>query len=450
MPLSRLRLRLTAWFGGAFLLGLGLLHGALYLYFEHQGTQRLTRELSALASEMPAAIERERYDPPGRPLADAVEDAVQEWPAGPEAVAVYDPTGHAVAVQGPPGLLGPDLSPAILGTRAWTAAGVDRHELRATAMRDPLHPELTIVTARSTATLRAEQEVLLGWLLASAPLVLLLSLVAGYLLARRALQPVSIMSREIADLGPEALDRRLPVNRPADELDLLADRFNGLLDRLDQARKVNRRFLAQVAHQLKTPLTVVRGESELGLERSRTREEHVRILERIRLASAQMDHRVNELLLLAQAELGERPPLLDPIELDGLALETADLMRGRASATQHALELRRVEPVELKGHELLLREATIELLENACRHASPGTTIALSAYPAGSEAHISVASAGSPVSPEVVSSHGEENDQRRGLGLSIVRWIAGIHGGQMEYRRVDDTNLFTLVLPLAS
>lgn len=450
MQLSRLRLRLTAWFGGAFLLGLGLLNAGLYLYFSHRGNQRLTRELSAIAREMPAAIERERNDPPGRPLADAVKDAVQEWPAGPESVGVYDAAGHALAIQGPPGLLGDNLSPATLGTPVWTGAGVDGRELRATALRDPLHPELTVVAARSTTTLRAEQEVLLGWLLASAPLVLVLSLVAGYFLARRALRPVLAMSQAIADLGPEALDRRLTVNRPADELDLLAERFNGLLDRLEKARKANRTFLAQVAHQLKTPLTVVRGESELGLERHRSGEEHVQILERIRLASAQMAHRVNELLLLAQAELGERPPLQDPVELDGLALEAADLMRGRASATHHALELLRVEPVELKGHEVLLREATIELLENACRHAVPGTAIALSAYPTGDEAHISVASSGPPVSPDLVSPDTGGDDQLRGLGLSIVRWIAGIHGGRMEYRRVGDTNLFVLELPLPS
>jgi len=450
MQLSRLRLRLTAWFGGAFLVGLGLLNGALYIYFDHQGNQRLTEELSAIGEAMPTAIERELNDPPGRPLAAAVGDAVQEWPSEPDAVGVYDANGHALAIQGPAGLLGEDFLHGVRRTGVWTVPAANGGELRAAALRDPLHPDLTIVVARSTATLRAEQEVLLGWLLASAPLVLVLSLVAGYLLARRALRPVSVMSQAIADLGPGTLDRRLKVNQPADELDLLAERFNGLLDRLDQARKGNRKFLAQVAHQLKTPLTVVRGESELGLERSRTQEEHVQILERIRLASALMAHRVNELLLLAQAELGERPPLRDPVELDGLALEAADLMRGRASATQHALELRRVEPVELKGHELLLREATLELLENACRHSIPGTAIALSAYPTDGEAHISVASSGPPVSPEVISPPGEENDQLRGLGLSIVRWIAGIHGGRMEYRRDGDTNLFILELPLPS
>ena len=273
MPLSRLRLRLAAWFGCAFLIGLASLNVALYLYLGRKASQRLLAEMQSAASGVVAGVRREQNDPPGRPWTEAAKDAIQEWPPGPETLAIYDAGGHLVASRGEV-RLPPELSPGSDSQdQVLDVAGDARKEGRALIAHDPELPEMTIVVERSTSGLRAEKEVLAGWLLASAPLVVLLSLGAGYLLSRRALEPIATISQAIAQLGPEELDRRLAVRHPPDELDLLADRFNGLLDRLGRSRAANRRFLAQVAHQLKTPLTVVEARASWvlsGRERSRS------------------------------------------------------------------------------------------------------------------------------------------------------------------------------------
>src|SRR4029077_4460471 len=122
---------------------------------------------------------------------------------------------------------------------------------------------------------------------------------------------------------------RLPIRTPPDEIDRLAGDFNALLARPAALRQQNRDFLSQVAHQLRTPLTLVRGESELGLERERDSEAYRAILTRIGKAADQMSQRVDDLFLLARAEAGDQPPLSDKVELDALALECTDLMRGR-------------------------------------------------------------------------------------------------------------------------
>ena len=122
-----------------------------------------------------------------------------------------------------------------------------------------------------------------------------------------------------------------------------------------------------------------------------------------------------------RAELGERPPLDDAIELDGLALEAADIMRGRASTTRHTLELTRVEPVELRGNEALLREATVELVENACRYATAGSSIGLSTYAAEERAHVSVTSAGPPLPPELAEGPPGSPDAGRSLPGPVDR-----------------------------
>jgi len=108
----------------------------------------------------------------------------------------------------------------------------------------------------------------------------------------------------------------------------------------------------------------------------------------------QMVRRVDDLFLLAQAEAGDRPPMQDAVELDGLALECTDLMRGRAQQTRHSLELERVEGAVARGNEPLLREALLELLENAVRYGEAARPIRVAAYAGHEHATLAVTSAG--------------------------------------------------------
>jgi signal transduction histidine kinase len=276
-----------------------------------------------------------------------------------------------------------------------------------------------------------------------------LSLIGGYILSRRALRPIAALGDELAKITPEQLDRRLPVHPIADELDRLAEQFNAMLERLQRAQTQNRRFLQQAAHQIKTPLTLVLGEAALSLDRPRTPAEQQDTLQRIRTAAEQMKRRVDELFVLAQTEAGERLSLTDSVELDGLVLECADLMRGRAQALGRRLELLRVEPVTVRGNEALLRESVLELIENACRYGSSDNPIVISAFADGTSGCVLVASAGEPVtsSPAARGSFDPAEDAH-GLGLAIVRWIASAHAGSMTYRREGGLNVYGLLLPV--
>jgi two-component system, OmpR family, sensor kinase len=279
--------------------------------------------------------------------------------------------------------------------------------------------------------------------------VLLLSLVGGYTLARRALAPIDQLGDAIGQIAPDSLDQRVPVRRPADEVDRLAEQFNGLLSRLQAAQARNRRFLRQAAHQIKTPLTLVLGEADLSLERPRTPEAHLQALKRVRIAAEQMRRRVDDLLVLAHAEAGERPLLDETVELDGLALECADLMRARAQMLERQLELAQVDPITVRGSEDLLREALLELIENAARYGSKATPIRISAYATNGSAVLEVASSGPPVSesrPNAPDPEGAGED--RGLGLVIVRWIGHEHRGELRHEYDHGVNRYCLVLPL--
>ena len=440
MRLSRLRLRLAGWFAIAFLAGLLLLSVTLFVYIRRQSDARLTRELAAEAVELADAIALEYKSAPDSGVAAAVKATFEEWPAGPEAFGVYAADGQRLGITGPRGLA--QALPLTWPSRHSLPVDLPGPEPRPRLV--PLvstSPTLQVVAVGTTARLAAEMETLALWLVFSIPATILLSLVAGYVLSSRALRPVGQLEHAIGQIGPDDLDRRLVVHSEPDELDRLAARFNALLERLQESQAQSRRFLEQAAHQIRTPLTLLLGEAELALERQ-TLEARDDALRRIRLAATQMRRRVDELLLLARASAGEHAPLTDTIELDGLAFECADLMRGRAQQLGRRLELTRVEPVVVRGSEPLLREAVVELLENACRHGSSGQPVGLSVFREGGEAVIQVSNA--------IGDQGSEetgDPARQHLGLDVVRWIASEHGGRLAQHQASDSVLTVIHLP---
>lgn len=450
MQLSRLRLRLAAWFALAFLLGLAVLDTTLYLYLKGQNNHRLTRHLERTSAELSDAIRIEYANKPEAGLPKAAAEALVEWPARPEAFAIYAGGGDRIAVLGDPGLL--RVAPAHLSNSNLTGvrdlAGPAEHYLRAVIHRSPGPPAFIVLTLGSTRTLSEQNEALIAWLAYSTPIVIVLSLIGGYILSRRALTPIAALADQVAMITPDQLDKRLPVHAAPDELDRLADQFNALLERLQRAQAQNRRFLQQAAHQIKTPLTLVLGEAALSLDRPRTAAQQQEALKRIRTAADQMRRRVDELFILAETEAGERLDLTETVELDGLVLECADLMRGRAQALGRHLELRRVEPVSVCGNDALLREAVLELIENACRYGSSEGSIAISAFSTGTAGCILVASSGESVtSPPADRPSSDQPEGAHGLGLAIVRWIASAHSGSMTYERETDSNVYGLLLP---
>jgi signal transduction histidine kinase len=304
-----------------------------------------------------------------------------------------------------------------------------------------------IVAFSSTQGIERDSELLGGALAIAAPLIALLSLAAGYLLARRALRPVDALTGSIAAIAPDDLSRRLPVPAPQDEIGALAAAFNALLERLDEAQRRNRGFVRETAHQLRTPLTLVLGEAAHELAASESSAERMRAtLGRIRNAAEQMRRRVDELFLLAEAEAGERVRLDDDVELDGLVLECTDLMRARASSLGRSLALGRAEHIIVRGNEALLKEALLELLENGCRHGTSDAPVTVSAYLEAGKGVVAVESAGQPF--ELPAASGRTPSE--GLGVAIVQWIALAHAGELRLAREGVRNTVALVLPVAA
>ncbi|MBI3568935.1 MAG: HAMP domain-containing protein [Gemmatimonadetes bacterium] len=435
----------------AFALALAFLAIGAMGYLWRESTRRLDQRLDAVAEGVAAAVGRELRDTPDSGLRYAAAETAKEWPSNGDAFVIVDGLGAELAAVGREGEPG-----AVLG--AWTQAKAPRFEvphegaaLRASAVRtslalDARHAwKFGVVAFSSTEGVRADTELLAGGLAVAAPLIVLLSLAAGYGLAGRALRPVDTLGNAIAAMAPSDLSRRLPVERSFDEVGRLAGEFNGLLDRLEEAQRRNRGFIREAAHQLRTPLTLVLGEAGHELSASDANPERTRgALGRVRVAAERMRRRVDELFLLAEARSGEPVRLEDDVELDGLVLECTDLMRARATGLGRSLAIGDAPHVMVRGNAALLQEALMELVENACRHGSAEAPVTVSVHPAGRAATIEVSSAGHAFALPVDA----RREGERGLGLTIVQWIAGAHGGSLRVTRRGALNVVALELPV--
>lgn len=448
MLLSRLRLRLAGWFALCLLASLAVLDLSLYWYLRSHADRRLTRDLESAANQLAAASRREFEESPARGLPEAARNAVEEWPAGPEAVAVYDAAGRLVARGGPAELSAFVPPTAPIGTTDVPLRG-DEAAARLVPSSSDGAPRFTALVVGSTERVTEDGEALAWWLALSAPLAAALSLVGGYLISRRALRPLGELERAVAAVGPAQLDRRLPVTEPADEVGRLAIQFNALLARLGESQAQARLFLRRAAHQIRTPLTLVLGESELSLDRPRSSGDYREALARVHRAAGQMRRRVDELFLLAQAEAGETIVLDAVVDLEEVALQVTDLVRPSAQSAGRPLSLDSTEPVAVRGSVALLEEAVLELLDNACRHSAPGATVSISTFRAGAAGYLAVSSVGEavPLADESLDRHAAA--EASGLGLPIVRWIAKQHGGDLLWTHHAGQNTYALVIPVA-
>lgn len=451
MPLSRLRLRIAVAFALAFAAGLVLVSAIGLGFLWRESHRRLDARLERIANDVRTNLSLELRETPDSSNSFVASEVVGEWPRNGGSYVICDGAGVALASTDsgqPVGALEHHCSDTasffdVKGDDEASIRGVSR-EFRIAASDTTMSSKARtfhVVSFASTAGISEDTELLLVAIGVAAPLILLISLSGGYIMARRALTPVSDLSVAIASIAPNDLSRRLNVAEPQDELGTVATEFNRLLGRLGSAQEQNRKFLREAAHQIRTPLTLVLGEAAYELAADETSPEQMRgSLKRIGNAAERMRRRVDELFLLAEAQTGEPVSLREEIELDGLVLDAVDLMRPRSTALGRALAIGRAEHIVIRGNTALLQEALLELTENALRHGDASEPVTVSVFTDGNATVLEVRSGGAPVELPVRT----RDAGPQGLGLPIVRWVAEVHGGQLVLQRDGQVNLVRL------
>ncbi len=322
---------------------------------------------------------------------------------------------------------------------------------------------LLVQVARSSAN-REElaRRILIDMLLPLSSLVLLMSLIvwAGI---RAGLAPLARLRREVEGRAPTDL-RPLKLASAPRELWSLANALNALLAAVQQNVTTQKRFIGDAAHQLRTPLAGLKSQTELALQAATDAEQRAR-LSRVHESATRSAHLVNQLLTLARAEpesaMAEDRSLLDLRQLAQTL--TADMVpRALRAGVDLGLDPEAgssdapAEPVMVHAHQLLLREALGNLIDNAIRYAGPGAVVTVAVRREGAQAVLEVADNGPGIAAadreRVFERFVRATDQGNGcgLGLAIVRQIVERHAGHVTLEEAVPHGLRAIVrLPLA-
>jgi two-component system, OmpR family, sensor kinase len=279
--------------------------------------------------------------------------------------------------------------------------------------------------------------------------VLLIASGLAWVIAGRVLAPLRTLRNTAQSITETDLTRRLDVHGD-DEIAELGRTFNAMLDRLEAAFASQRAFVSDAGHELRTPITIVRGHLELLGEDPAEREET------IALVTDELDRMarfVEDLLLLAKAEQGDFLHL-GPLDLDVL---TEELYAKAKALADRDWRLSGTGTGRLTGDRQRITQAVMQLAQNAAEHTQPGERISLGSAMSNGEARLWVADSGPGIPPQerdvIFRRFHRAGDGRRrsdgaGLGLSIVRAIAEAHGGRIELdTREGAGSTFTLIVP---
>jgi len=275
-------------------------------------------------------------------------------------------------------------------------------------------------------------------------------------LAGRVVAPVRDITRQAEVIGATSLGRRITAHADTREYRRLVDVLNTMLDRIDAAFEAQRRFTGDASHELRSPLTALRGEIELALRRERSSEEYRRVLASALEEAERLGDLADELLTLARSDAGEMEPRRRHVRLVAPVQRAVDRLRFRAVAKKIDIAMRGGDVAGFWDPELLERMA-YNLVENAVKYTTPGGHVRLEIRAENGTAILDVADTG-PGLREADRGRifdrfyradlARADSEGTGLGLSIVRAVARAHGGDVTAENRDEGGaLFRVWLP---
>lgn len=473
-----MRAQLTLWYTGVLALALVVFSLVAYLSLARAAQQRTDYSLAEAANSVISTVNTEANDE-GLSADDAAKEAGGAFHSSDRAVTIYGEQNEIVAESALPQSLShverwsatsrPEQFTALLTSTSsapdYATANLSGEDLRAVA-------KVFEIKGRPYKILMIQslREQVAGLAIARRtfylinPLALLLASLGGYFLARKSLAPVIAMANQAEAIGAENLDERLAELDPHNELGRLVLSFNGLLARLQASFQTQRRFMADASHELRTPVAIIRGESEVALSNElRTADEYRESLAIVQDEGKRLARIVEDLFTLARADAGQYPVETSNMYLDetvGHCVRSVDSL-----ATQRGLKL----DYETSAHELffsgdegLLERMTLNLLDNAIKYTPRGGTVRVRLDRNGNSCKLVIADTGRGIPPDLqpriferffradqARSRDGGRDGSAGLGLAIARWIAELHGGALALEKSNNQgSTFVISLPL--
>jgi two-component system heavy metal sensor histidine kinase CusS len=279
----------------------------------------------------------------------------------------------------------------------------------------------------------------------------------GWIAVRQGHRPLHRIVGQIGQIGASALNTRLAAQDLPPELVGLARSFNALLQRLEESFARLSNFSADIAHELRTPVTNLMTQTQVTLAQPRSVAEYQEILYSSMEEYERMAQMVGDMLFLAQADNGRSPPNAAEVDLEREVRNLFDYYEAWAEERQVTLLV--AGNAHLHGDRLMLRRALGNLIANAIRHTPAGRCVTVQLSRSGDEVMIAVCNPGSPIAPEHlphlfdrfyrIDPARQRSGEGAGLGLAIVRSIVELHGGRVAAASDEHGTAFRITLPNA-
>ncbi len=331
-------------------------------------------------------------------------------------------------------------------------------------IEEPGKPPITVRVGASQASITDEVSRLTQVLLITGVAILVVAPLVGNWLAVRAIRPLAQIIETTQRLHPSKLDERLPIRHTGDELEKLSVTINGMLDRIALHLDQNRDFVANAAHELRSPLAAIRSTVEVALNRERGPEEYEALLADVMEECSSLGNLVNRLLVLAEGDAGRIRQSGETGRLDEIVRRSVAMFEGVAELRGVQLRSGRIDRALTVGDENSLRQVVQNLIDNAIKFTLKGgqVTVSLRREPGKHHVCLSVEDTGAGIPAGELSRVFERfyrGDRSRpheagrkgnGLGLSICDSVVRALGGEITVQSsVGVGTTFNVYLPLA-
>lgn len=456
--------KLALWYGSILGIVLILFSSWVYLYFKSSLEESIDRKLKSIADVLSSSIVDSNAPTIFGNFERYLENVFGRKPKG-KFIQIMDASGRIGAkmsdleTQTLPTSF-KSLERALLGEITYETIGEHGSRLRIITVPIREHGKVVSVVQVGTSLEEFDESVsrLFLVMLISIPSAILFTLIGGYILARKSLKPVDEIRRAAIRISSKNLDERIDVGGRRDELGKLAQTFNDMIERLrDSFQRINQ-FTIDVSHELKTPLTILKGQTEVALRKERDTEEYRRILRSNLEEIDRMVKIIDDLLFISRAETKNLTLSKERIALQDLITDVCGDMKIYAEQKGVNLEIGHLEDIIIEGDELKLRRMLMNIIDNGIKYNHPGGKVQISTHVENGYARIDVEDSGPGIPENEIKYifdrfYRVDKSRRResgsGLGLSISKWIAEAHNGGIEVKSfVNRGSIFSVKLPV--
>ena len=439
--------KLTIWYGGILAVILIIFSSGVYIYFKNSLEMSIDVKIKSIADVLASSMTEEHGGNMFGNFERYLENVLGKKPKG-KFIQIIDSSGKIGAKMN-------DMETDAIPTRFNTTERALKGEIVYETIEDE-NPRLRMITmpildnkkitsivqvGSSLADFDETMRKLLIIMIISIPTSISVAIIVGYFMAKKSLKPVDQIRKTAVKISSSNLDERIDIKGRKDELGRLAETFNAMIARLkDSFQRINQ-FSIDVSHELKTPLTILKGETEVALRKDRDNGEYITLLHSNLEEIDRMARIIDDLLLLSKADMQDMKLNIENISLRDLVADVCMNMKIFANNKEISLIVDELADVRLIGDELKLRRMLWNIMENGIKYTPKGGVVNISSYTNDGYVCINVKDNGMGISGDDIkyifdrfyrADRSRKRESGSGLGLSISKWIAEAHKGAIE------------------